>query len=66
MSHKFLFVGGVATTSAVFGQGTRRIVLNYAQCDGSEEKLTDCQDTAATCSRYNEHAGVYCQERRGT
>ena len=54
--------GSIAATS--FGQGSRRIVLNDVQCDGSETRLIDCHTGPSSCSNTNQ-AGVKCQVQGG-
>ena len=46
-----------------FDQADRPIAINYLECSGSEDQLSDCDinsEVADTCGRF-EVAGIVCQ-----
>ena len=61
-----LHTGAVARTSAYFGQGTGAIVLDDAQCSGSESALLACQHITNHNCAHSEDAGVTCPGRMNT
>ena len=60
-----LFSGSTPITTSQFGLGTGRMVINNAQCDGSEARLIDCRISGTACY-YVRHAGVSCQVQKST
>ena len=52
----------VAVRSAGFGEGTGEIWLDYVDCTGTEQNLTDCDSDgfAWRVCRHSEDAGVVC------
>ncbi|XP_063963112.1 deleted in malignant brain tumors 1 protein-like [Lytechinus pictus] len=52
-----------APKSARFGQGSGRVLLNWVECDGSEDNLADCSQPGVgdyTYCGHNKDAGVVC------
>ena len=52
-----------APGSARFGQGSGRILLNYVNCDGTEDNLADCANPGFRDYNYCGHGrdvGVIC------
>uniref|UniRef100_A0A1X7TSS0 SRCR domain-containing protein n=1 Tax=Amphimedon queenslandica TaxID=400682 RepID=A0A1X7TSS0_AMPQE len=51
---------GTAFSSAYFGQGTGRIVMDEVRCTGSESNLTSCSHRTFHDCSHSEDAGVRC------
>ena len=47
--------------SAPFGRGTGPIFWDDVRCDGTEQRLVDCQKQNSTLCRHSEDVGVTCQ-----
>ena len=56
------FIGAVARSSAIFGQGTGPVFLDDLKCTGLEYRLFDCPGRAieTTPCSHSEDAGVEC------
>ena len=55
-----LFAGAVPLRSAHFGPGTGPIHIGSASCDGSEQRIVDCQLQYENKCVHSEDAGVNC------
>ena len=55
-----LFAGAVSLRSAHFGPGTGPIHIGSASCDGSEQRIVDCQLRYENGCVHSEDAGVTC------
>ena len=55
-----LFAGAVPLRSAHFGPGTGPIHIGSASCDGSEQRIVDCQLRYENGCVHSEEAGVNC------
>ena len=53
-----LFAGAVPLRSAHFGPGTGPIHIGSASCDGSEQRIVDCQLQYENMCVHSEDAGV--------
>ena len=58
-----LIAAGKAYTGAAYGPGTGPVALSNVQCDGSNDKLLECQSDkilSSSCA-HNQDAGVGCE-----
>ena len=55
-----LFAGAVPLRSAHFGPGTGPIHIGSVSCDGSEQRIVDCQLRYENGCVHSEDAGVTC------
>ena len=54
------YIGAIARGNAFFGQGVGSIVIDDAQCTGSESALIACKNTTMHNCGHSEDAGVEC------
>ena len=55
-----IIIGAIARGNAFFGQGVGSIVIDDAQCTGSESALIACKNTTMHNCGHSEDAGVEC------